>query len=104
VAISQGSPRRLRRAENRDAYGVGERVGVLIPCPLQYLLGTDDTAFGGNEDFEHRKLLAGECDVPSVAVDLATERIQTQAGDLAHGWPVVGAPAVERSQTEHELL
>jgi len=24
-------------------------------------------------------------------------------GDLPHGWPVVGTPAVERSETEHEF-
>ena len=37
-------------------------------------------------------------------MDLAAERIQPQTGDLSHGWPVVGAAAVERSETEHELL
>src|SRR6202023_2688028 len=45
----------------------------------------------------------GERDVAAVAVDLAAERVQTQTCDLAHGWPVVGAPAVECSDPEHEL-
>ena len=71
---------------------------------MQELFGADDTAFGGDENFEHGELLAGERDVAPVAVDLAAERIQPQACDLSHGWPVVGAPAVERSETEHELL
>jgi hypothetical protein len=39
----------------------------------------------------------------SVTVDLAAERVQTQTGDLSHGWPVVGAAAVEGSETEHQL-
>ena len=42
-------------------------------------------------------------DVAAVAVDLAAERIHTQTRDLPHGRPVVGAPAVERSEAEHEL-
>src|SRR5439155_23099675 len=45
----------------------------------------------------------GQRDVAAVAVDLSAERIQPQTCDLSHGWPVVGAPAVERSETEHEL-
>src|SRR5258706_7788678 len=81
-----------------DAYGVGERVGVLIPCPFQQLFGADHAAFGGDEDVEHGELLTGERDVAAVAVDLAAERIQTQAGDLPHGRPVVRAPAAEPSE------
>src|SRR5207248_6192946 len=87
-----------------DAHGVRERVCVLIPCSLQEFFGADDTAFGSDEDFEHCELLPGERDVAAVAVDLAAERIQAQAGDLSHGWPDVSTPAVERSETEHELL
>src|ERR1700736_1620873 len=83
-----------------DAHGVGERVGVLIPRPFQQFFGADDTAFGSDENFEHGELLPGERDVAAVAVDLAAERIQTQAGDLSHGWPVVRATSVERSETE----
>ena len=92
------------QCRDRDAHGVGERVGVLIPRPFEELFGADDTAFGGDEDFEHGELLAGQRDVAAVAVDLAAERIQPQAGDLAHRWPVVGAPAVECSEPEHEFL
>ena len=69
----------------------------------QELFGADDTTFGGDEDFEHCELLPGQRDVAAVAVDLAAERIQPETCDLSHGWPVVGAPAVERSETEHEL-
>ena len=87
-----------------DAHGVGERVCVLIPRLLQELLGADDTAFGGDEDLEHGELLPGQRDVAAVAVDLSAERIQPQTCDLPHGRPVVGAPAVERSEAEHELL
>src|SRR5262249_27487837 len=87
-----------------DAHGVRERVRVLVPRPFQQLFGADYTAFGSDEYLEHGELLPGERDVAAVAVDLAAERIQTQTRDLAHGWPAVGAPAVERSETEHELL
>ena len=76
---------------------------MLVPCPLQELFGTDDTAFGADEHLEHRELLPGECDVVAVAVDLAAERIETQTCDLSHRRPVVGTPAVERSEPEHEL-
>jgi zinc D-Ala-D-Ala carboxypeptidase len=41
--------------------------------------------------------------VPAVAVNLAAERIQTQARNLPHRRPVVCAPAVECSETEHEF-
>ena len=99
----QGSPRRLRSRRDGDAHSVGERVCVLIPCSLQEFLGADDAAFGRDEDFEHGELLPGQRDVAAVAVDLAAERIQPQTCDLSHGWPVVGAPAVECSETEHEL-
>ena len=40
----------------------------------------------------------------AVAVGLAAERVQPQARDLAHGWPIVGVPAVERTELEHEFL
>ena len=100
----RGFAEALAQRRDGDAHGVGERVGVLVPRPLEQLLGADDAAFGGDEDFEHGELLAGQRDVAAVAVDLAAERIQPQAGDLAHGRPVVRAPAVERSEAEHELL
>src|SRR5207248_3582441 len=58
---------------------------------------------GGDENFEHRELLPGQRDVAALAVDLAAERIQPQACDLSDGWPVVGAPAVEGSEPEHEF-
>ena len=93
----------LAQARDRDAHGVRERVGVLVPRSRQQLLGADDTAFGGDEDLEHGELLPGQRDVAAVAVDLAAERIQPQACDLPHGRPVVGAPAVERPEPEHEL-
>ena len=100
----QGSPRRLRSAETVMRTAFGERVCVLIPRPFQELFGADDTAFGGDEDFEHCELLPGQRHVAVVAVDLSPERIQPQTCDLSHGWPVVGAPAVERSEPEHEFL
>src|SRR5437762_7366054 len=92
------------QSRDRDAHGVGERVRVLVPRPCQELFGADDTASGSNEDLEHCELLPGQRDVAAVTVDLSAERIQPQTCDLAHWWPVVGAPAVECSETEHELL
>src|SRR3954471_17309593 len=87
-----------------DAHGVGERVGVLIPGPFEELFGADDAAFGSDEDLEHGELLPGQRDVAAVAVNLAAERIQPQIRDLAHRRSVMRTPAVERSETEHELL
>jgi len=46
-----------------DAHRVGERVGVLIPRAFQELFGADDSAFGGDEDFEHGELFPGQRDV-----------------------------------------
>src|SRR5439155_10950178 len=63
----------------------------------------DDTALGSDENLEDGELLPGQRDVAAVTVDLSAERIQPQTCDLAHGWPVVGAPAVERSESEHQL-
>jgi len=93
----------LAQSRHSDAHGVGERICVLVPCSRQELFGADDTALGGDDDFEHRELLPGERDVAAVAVDLSAERIQPKTCDLSHRWSVVGAPAVERSETEHEL-
>src|SRR2546430_17384974 len=91
------------QSRDRDAHGVGERVCVLVPRLRKEFFGADDTAFGGDEDFEHCELLSGQRDVAALAVDLSAERIQPEARDLSHGWPVVSAPAVERSETEHEI-
>ena len=102
VAMSQAREP-FAQSRDRDAHGVGERGCVLVPRPRQELLGADDAPFGGDEDFEHRELLPGQRDVAVVAVDFSPERIQPQAGYLSHGWPRVGAPAVERSEAEHEL-
>src|SRR4051812_20821524 len=52
----------LAQRRDGDAHGVGERVGVLIPRPLEQLFGADDTALGDDEDFEHGELLAGQRD------------------------------------------
>src|SRR5262249_51334859 len=87
----------LAQSRDSDAHGVGERVRVLIPSPFQQLFGADDTSFGGDKNLEHRELLPGQRDVAAVAVDLAAERIQTQACDLSHRRPDVCAPAVECS-------
>src|SRR5215217_4841231 len=69
----------LAQCGDGDADGVGERVGVLVPRAFQQLLGAHDAAVCGDEDLEHGELLAGERDVPAVAVDLAPERIQAKA-------------------------
>src|SRR4051795_987673 len=77
------------QSRDGDAHGVGERVCVLVPRSRQELFGADDTAFCGDEHFEHCELLPGQRDVAAVAVDLAAERIQPDACDLTHGWPRV---------------
>src|SRR6187401_3267133 len=86
-----------------DPHGVGERVRVRVPRLRQELFGADNAAFGGDEDFEHGELLPGQRDVAALAVDLSAERVHPQTRDLSHGWPVVGAPAVECSESEYEF-
>src|SRR5579884_951676 len=87
-------------AQGRDSYPdrVGERVGVLIPCPSQELLSADHTPLGGDEYLQHGELLTGERDVATVSIDLAAERIQTQARDLSHRRAMLAASAVKCSQ------
>src|SRR4051794_26943972 len=104
VAMIGGLAEAFAQRRDGDADGVGERVCVPIPRPSEELFGADDAAFGGDEDLEDGELLAGQRDVAVVAVDLAAERIEPQAGDLSHRRPVVGASAVERSESEHELF
>src|SRR4051794_15276181 len=77
------------QSRNRYAHGVGERVCVLVPRPFQQLFGADDTAFGSDENVEHRELLPRQWDVATIAVDLAAERIDAQTCDLSDGRPVV---------------
>src|SRR5262245_29061348 len=98
-----GSAEPFAQGRDRDAHRVGERVCVLVPGSCQELFGTHDTAFGSDEDLQHGELFPGERDVTAVAIDLPPERIQTQARDLSHRWPVVGTPAVESSEPEHEF-
>src|SRR4051812_9342453 len=93
----------LAQCRDGDAHGVGERVRVPVPRSLQELFGADDTALSGDQDLEHGELLAGERHVAIIAVDLAAEGVHPQTGDLTHRWAVVGAPAIERAETEHEL-
>jgi hypothetical protein len=93
----------LAECRDGDAYGVGERICVVIPCPLQEVLRADDAAFGSDEDFEYGELLSRQRDVPIVAVDLPAERIQPQARDLSNRRRGVGASAAECSETEHQL-
>ena len=98
----QGSPRRSQSRDG-DAHGVRERICVLVPCSRQELLRADDTACRRDEDLEDGELLPGQRDVAAVTVDLAPERVHPQTRDLSHRRPRVGAPAVERSEAEHEL-
>src|SRR5207245_1407935 len=93
----------LAQPRDGDPHGVGERVRVLIPRALEQLLGADHATFGGDQDLEHRELLAGERDVAVVAEDLAAERVEPHAGDLADGRAVVRSPAVQGAQPEYEL-
>src|SRR6476646_2716423 len=60
----------LAQGRDGDADGIGERVGVLVPSPLEQLFGADDAASGGDENLEHGELLPGERDVAPVAEDL----------------------------------
>ena len=89
----------LAQCGDGDAYGVRERVGVLVPRPFQEFLGADDPTLGGDKDLEYGELLPGQSDVPAVAEDLPAERVQPQARDLPYGRPVVGAPAVAGAPT-----
>src|SRR5689334_19628401 len=93
----------LAQCRDRDAHGVGEGVGILVPRLLQELFGADDAAFGIDENLQYCELLPCERDVAAVAVDLSAKRIQTQTCDLSHGWSRAGAPTVECSEAEHEL-
>jgi hypothetical protein len=43
---------------DRDAHGVGERVGILVPDSLQQLFSADDGAVCLEQRLEHRQLLA----------------------------------------------
>ena len=67
------------------------------------VFGADDTAFGGDEDFEHGELLPGERDVASIAEDLPAEGVHPEARDLADRGSGVRASAVERPQPHDEL-
>src|SRR3954468_18867947 len=91
------------KCRHSDPHCVGEGVRVLIPRPFEEFFGTDDAALGTHQDFEDGELLSGEGDVAAVPVDLAAERVQPQTADLPDRRPEVATPAVERSESQHEL-
>ena len=69
---------------DRDADGVGERVGVLVPHPLEQLLGADDATVGGHQHLEHAELLAGEVQVAPGADGHPAPGVERDVGPLEH--------------------
>jgi hypothetical protein len=55
VAVVAGFAAAFAPGQDRDLDRIGDRVGVLIPRPLQKLFAL--TAFGGDEDFEYGDLV-----------------------------------------------
>ena len=93
----------LAQGRDRDANGVGERVGVLVPCSFEALRRCD-TAFGGDEHLEHGELLPGQRDATGRPGRPRGETDRAAALDLPHRRSVVRAPSVECSEPQHELL
>src|SRR5438067_13299092 len=100
----QGSPSRLRSPETvmRTALVNGSAFSSHARASSSSALTTPPSA--ATRTSSTANCLGGERDVAAVAVDLAAERIQTQACHLSHRWPDVGAPAVESSEAQHEFL
>ena len=93
----------LAQRRDGDAYGVGERIGVLIPRALEQVFGAHDSAAGGHEHIEHRELLARESDVAPVAVHLTTKAVEPDAGDLDDRRRPRCRATAERAHAQHQL-
>ena len=98
-----GSPSLRLESADRDPDGVGERVDVLVPGLLEQSFGAERGGAGSEQRFEDGALLGGEVELPSVAGDGASERVELDSaggeGAVAGG----GFAAGERTYAQDEL-
>ena len=91
------------QAADRDAYRVGERVGVLVPGLLEQSFRAERARADPEQRFEHGELFGGEIEPSAVAGGSASERVEFDAcgceGALSGG----GFAACERSDAQDEL-
>ena len=64
------------QAADRDADGVGERVGVLIPGLLEQSFCAERAGAGPEQRFEHGELFGGEVELSAVAGGGTGERVE----------------------------
>jgi hypothetical protein len=76
---------------------------VLIPHPLEQLLGRDGGPVGGHQRLEHGELLAGQLDLLSVAGQLPASRIELELLVLEHGRAAGPGPPRQSVDTGHQL-
>src|SRR5215468_2865591 len=82
---------------------LAERVGRLVPDPLQELLAGDDGAAGAEQDLQHGELLRVEREFPARPGDLPTGGVQPQVPVAQHrGKCGTGAP-YQRPDPGHQF-
>ena len=64
------------QSADRDADGVGERVGVLIPGLLEQSLCAERARAGPEQRFEDSELLGGEVKLSPISSGGAAERVE----------------------------
>ena len=83
--------------------GATEGIGVLVPHPLEELLGADDGAVGAEQDFQEPELLAVERDRRARPADPPAGPVEDEVSP--HGDRGVGGTSARRGvDTGHELL
>src|ERR1700732_4912159 len=72
--------RRVTELTTQSAHGYldgrGERVGHLIPYPLQDLLGRHDPALGGEQQFQDAELLGTEIELMAAPAGVPAWRVE----------------------------
>lgn len=61
-----------------DGHGLSERVGGLVPDPLEQLLGGDGLSLCGEQALQYRQFFVGELKTPSGAERDSQDRVEAQ--------------------------
>ena len=86
VSMTGGSPSLPRQPAHRRLHGGGERVGCLVPHPVEQLFRWHDPPGGGQQALQQRELPRAEVQSPSRARRGVPARVEGDVAVLQDGW------------------